>query len=70
MCGVYGHEAAHRADSLGIFALSWKKKIESQPDRQLILATGHSCRHQVERTLGFVPLHPAEALLSALAGAP
>ncbi|HKP61134.1 MAG TPA: FAD-binding and (Fe-S)-binding domain-containing protein [Polyangiales bacterium] len=66
MCGVYGHEAAHRTDSIGIFALSWKKKIEAQGDLRSVLATGHSCRHQVERTLGFVPLHPAEALLSAL----
>jgi Fe-S oxidoreductase len=70
MCGVYGHEVAHRTDSLGIFALSWKKKLEAQPDRRLVLATGHSCRHQVERNLGFVPLHPAEALLSALQSAP
>jgi FAD/FMN-containing dehydrogenase/Fe-S oxidoreductase len=69
MCGVYGHEAAHRADSLGIFALSWKKKLEASADRQCVLATGHSCRHQVERSLGFVPLHPAEALVAALRAA-
>ena len=66
MCGVYGHEASHRADSLGIFALSWQRKIEASSDRQRVLATGHSCRHQVDRALGFVPLHPAEALLAAL----
>ena len=66
MCGVYGHEAVHRADSLGVFALSWQPKIESTPDRTRLLATGHSCRSQVERALGFAPLHPAEALLSVL----
>jgi FAD/FMN-containing dehydrogenase/Fe-S oxidoreductase len=66
MCGVYGHEAAHLRESLGIFALSWKKKIDPARDRARILATGHSCRSQVERTLGFTPLHPAEALLAAL----
>ncbi|HEY2735094.1 MAG TPA: (Fe-S)-binding protein, partial [Polyangiales bacterium] len=66
MCGVYGHEAAHLQDSLGIFDLSWKKKLEaSQPD--LVLATGHSCRSQVERSLGYTPKHPVEALLSAIA---
>jgi len=67
MCGVYGHEARHLEDSLGIFELSWKKKLEPTTDRERVLATGHSCRHQVERTLGFVPRHPAEALLSVLA---
>jgi Fe-S oxidoreductase/FAD/FMN-containing dehydrogenase len=66
MCGVYGHEAAHLRESLGIFELSWKKKIDPARDRQRVLVTGHSCRSQVERALGFTPLHPAEALLSAL----
>jgi FAD/FMN-containing dehydrogenase/Fe-S oxidoreductase len=66
MCGVYGHEARHLQESLGIFELSWKRKIDPQRDRGKVLATGHSCRHQVHRTLGFSPLHPVEALLSAL----
>jgi Fe-S oxidoreductase len=66
MCGVYGHEAVHRESSLGIFALSWQRKIEATPDRSRLLATGHSCRSQVERALGFAPQHPAEALLSVL----
>ena len=66
MCGVYGHEVAHKHDSLGIFELSWKKKIDPERDRGRILATGHSCRTQVERALGFTPLHPAQALLSVL----
>ena len=67
MCGVYGHEARHLDESLGIFELSWKKKLDPSTDRERVLATGHSCRHQVERTLGFTPRHPAEALLSVLA---
>jgi len=66
MCGVYGHEAAHLEDSLGIFALSWKRKIDPAQDRARVLVTGHSCRTQVERGLGFTPLHPVEALLAAL----
>jgi FAD/FMN-containing dehydrogenase/Fe-S oxidoreductase len=66
MCGVYGHEAKHYGESIGVFNLSWRKKIALGQDEQRVLATGHSCRHQVERTLGFTPLHPAEALLSAL----
>jgi FAD/FMN-containing dehydrogenase/Fe-S oxidoreductase len=66
MCGVYGHEVAHKQDSLGIFELSWKRKIDPERDAARTLATGHSCRSQVERALGFTPLHPAEALLSVL----
>ncbi len=66
MCGVYGHEVAHKEDSLGIFGLSWKKKIDPEVDRARTLATGHSCRTQVERALGFVPRHPAQALLSVI----
>jgi FAD/FMN-containing dehydrogenase/Fe-S oxidoreductase len=66
MCGVYGHEAAHLRESLGIFELSWKQKIDPARDRERVLATGHSCRHQVERALGFTPQHPAQALLAAL----
>ncbi len=66
MCGVYGHEISHRKDSLGIFELSWKGKIDPERDRVRVLATGHSCRSQVERALGFTPLHPAQALLSLL----
>lgn len=66
MCGVYGHEVAHKKDSLGIFDLSWRRKIDPERDRGRLLATGHSCRTQVERAVGFVPLHPAQALLSAL----
>jgi Fe-S oxidoreductase len=69
MCGIYGHEASHKKDSLGIFELSWKKKIDPQVDATRVLVTGHSCRTQIERALGFTPLHPVEALLSAVAGA-
>jgi len=65
MCGVYGHEARHREESLGIFALSWQKKLYGVAEER-VLATGHSCRHQVERTLGYAPRHPAQVLLAAL----
>lgn len=67
MCGVYGHEVAHKKDSLGIFELSWKRKLDPSLDSGRALATGHSCRSQVERVMGFTPQHPAQALLSVLA---
>lgn len=67
MCGVYGHEARHLDESLGIFDLSWRSKIDPARDRESVLVTGHSCRSQVERTLGFAPRHPVEALAAMLA---
>ena len=67
MCGVYGHEVRHKADSLGIFDLSWRKKLD-EGGRDRVVATGHSCRSQVERTLGYTPKHPVEALVEAIVG--
>lgn len=65
MCGVYGHEDRHLRESLGIFDLSWRRKLDPQTDPKRSLVTGHSCRTQIERGIGFTPLHPAEALLQA-----
>jgi FAD/FMN-containing dehydrogenase/Fe-S oxidoreductase len=70
MCGVYGHEVAHKQDSLGIFDLSWRGKIDPERDQGRTLVTGHSCRTQVERALGFTPRHPAQALLSVIETGP
>jgi Fe-S oxidoreductase len=64
MCGVYGHEVGHQRESHGIFDLSWRAKLDPARDRGRALATGHSCRSQVERVLHFVPMHPVEALSS------
>ena len=64
MAGTYGHETEHYEESLGIYNLSWRKKIPADPFyRQKILATGFSCRSQVMRFDGFRPLHPVQALL-------
>ncbi len=64
MAGTYGHETEHYEESLGIYNLSWRKKIPDDPFyRHKILATGFSCRSQVMRFDGFRPLHPVQALL-------
>ena len=64
MAGTYGHETEHYEESLGIYNLSWRKKIPEDPFyRQKILVTGFSCRSQVKRFDGFRPLHPVQALL-------
>jgi Fe-S oxidoreductase len=69
MCGVFGHESEHFEESKGLFEMSWQKKLASSKGteaRSRVLATGHSCRSQVKRFEGFVPLHPAEALARVL----
>tara|TARA_B100000579_G_scaffold413989_1_gene407162 strand:+ start:514 stop:3603 length:3090 start_codon:yes stop_codon:yes gene_type:complete len=64
MAGTYGHETEHYEESIGIYNLSWRKKIPEDPFyRKKILATGFSCRSQVKRIDGFRPLHPVQALL-------
>jgi FAD/FMN-containing dehydrogenase/Fe-S oxidoreductase len=67
MCGVYGHEAEHYAESRGVFDLSWGKRLPKDAASQRnVLCPGHSCRSQVKRFAGFVPRHPMEALRDAL----
>lgn len=65
MCGVFGHEAEHFAESKGVFEMSWGKRLPTA-ESAAILATGHSCRSQVKRFRGYVPRHPAAALLECL----
>jgi FAD/FMN-containing dehydrogenase/Fe-S oxidoreductase len=67
MSGAYGHERAHLEESRGIFAMSWGRALPGTPDaRARVLSTGHSCRSQVKRFAGFVPRHPAQALLERI----
>jgi FAD/FMN-containing dehydrogenase/Fe-S oxidoreductase len=63
MAGIYGHEAEHYTESKGIYQMSWERHIPSSPEeRQHLLVTGYSCRSQVKRFNGFVPLHPVQLL--------
>lgn len=68
MCGVFGHEAEHLAESKGVYAMSWGKALSQQAAANgLMLATGHSCRSQVKRFSDFTPRHPVQ-VLNELAG--
>lgn len=69
MAGIYGHEAEHYNDSQGIYQLSWRRQISASfkqnlAQKQHFLATGYSCRSQVKRFDGFIPLHPIQVLFS------
>ena len=63
--GAFGHETAHYDESKGIYEQSWKFKL-ADSDR-LIVATGASCRSQVQRFEGSTVAHPLQ-LLSRLLG--
>ena len=61
MAGVFGHEVEHAEMSRKLFDMSWKPRL-IEVDPSAVLATGFSCRCQIERAAGFRPRHPAEAL--------
>lgn len=67
MCGVYGHEADHLAESRGIYAMSWGPRLAAAGAR--VVADGYSCRSQIHRIDGRRVPHPARVLADALARA-
>ena len=70
MAGAYGHEACHKETSKGIFEMSWQRHLALVKEKKRVpLATGASCRLQVERFYGAALLHPFEGLLEVLLGA-
>ena len=62
MAGTYGHETEHLKNSKGIYALSWKSRLETLPMSRC-MATGYSCRSQVKRFEKTRLLHPVQVLL-------
>ena len=67
MCGVFGHEREHVDESKGVFAMSWQPRLKARARAaDVVCATGHSCRHQIERQEGFMPRHPIQILAQAL----
>ena len=65
MAGAFGHETTHYDESKGIYEQSWKLKL-ADSDRPIV-ATGASCRSQVQRFDGGEIAHPLQ-LLSRLLG--
>ena len=65
MAGNYGHEAVNKANSLGIYEMSWQQAVARYQPQQ-IMASGYSCRSQVNRIDEFKPKHPLQVLLQCL----
>lgn len=66
MAGMFGHEFENQAISQRLFELSWRDALGKHPSA--VLATGFSCRCQVERLAGFRPQHPIEVLNQSVIG--
>ncbi|WP_205663199.1 FAD-binding and (Fe-S)-binding domain-containing protein [Alteromonas facilis] len=65
MAGTYGHEKQNTDNSKGIYQLSWQSAVtNTSPER--VLATGYSCRSQVNRYDNFKPRHPLQVLAQHL----
>ena len=65
MAGVFGHEVRNQNMSRDIYDSSWSVKLRGK-DPAFCLATGYSCRSQVNRFEQWKPKHPLQALLTLL----
>ena len=66
MAGTYGHETRNAETSATIYEQSWRPAIESIEEPANVVATGYSCRCQVNRFDGKTIKHPIQALLAIL----
>lgn len=65
MAGTYGHEKVNLDNSVSLYNMSWKDKVDKLATEQ-VLVTGYSCRSQIKRLDNKITLHPVQALLNAL----
>jgi Fe-S oxidoreductase len=65
MAGSFGYEKEHYDISVAIGRRRLFPAVEKNADA-IVIASGTSCRQQVEHATGRRPLHPAEALVQAL----
>jgi len=63
MSGTYGHETRNRDTSAAIFAQSWGPLLDAPAEQGEPLATGYSCRSQVQRLKERELRHPLQVLL-------
>ncbi|MFG6667732.1 FAD-binding and (Fe-S)-binding domain-containing protein [Halomonas sp. HNIBRBA4712] len=69
MAGTYGHETRNTATSRTIYAQTWQPRVDAEPRKERLLATGYSCRSQVKRYSNQTLMHPLQALLAHLKAA-
>lgn len=67
MSGTFGHLTAQQELSETIYGQSWKVKIDGIEDKSHLMATGFSCRTQVDRFSKVTAMHPI-SVLNGLSG--
>ena len=69
MAGLYGHERSNRETSREIYDLSWRPILADARYAERTVATGYSCRSQVELMDGVRLMHPLQLFLRSLGAA-
>ena len=69
MAGLYGHELANRSTSDKIYDFSWRRIVADNMPSGRTVATGYSCRCQVDLLDGVRLMHPLQLLLRSVKGA-
>jgi len=67
MAGGFGYEDKHFNLSMKIGELSLFPQVRETSESTLLVAAGHSCRHQIKDGTNREALHPVEVLFDALA---
>ncbi|MGM0481233.1 MAG: D-2-hydroxyglutarate dehydrogenase YdiJ [Pseudomonadota bacterium] len=62
MAGTYGHERSHQQDSKALYEMGWRQAVNSYGNGGLV-ATGFSCRSQIQRMEKKRVRHPLEVIL-------
>lgn len=70
MAGTFGHEARNRVVSEKLFAKSWRSVIERATAKEVLMATGYSCRSQVKAIEGRTIPHPLQIINGLVARKP
>ena len=60
MAGSFGHQAKHQQASYDLFQMSWRAETHAETS---VLATGFSCRAQMQRFARQAVKHPISAIL-------
>ncbi|MCB1351325.1 MAG: FAD-binding oxidoreductase [Rhodobacteraceae bacterium] len=66
MAGLFGYQKRHQDVSTRLFDMSWRPQVEGEGE---IMATGFSCRCQIERLSGKEPRHPMGVIADLLKSA-
>ncbi|MDY6890474.1 MAG: FAD-binding and (Fe-S)-binding domain-containing protein [Pseudomonadota bacterium] len=69
MSGTFGHETANLQRSRDIYDLSWRDIVNRPENRGKLMATGYSCRSQVNRFDAQRLPHPVQVLLEVVSTA-